>query len=446
MLNFKFFKLSFLVKLFFSFALISFISLGLSSCNKSFKNAALDIKTISIATSESQLSEVPPPDTILVLNKILKNYHPKVTIDSPRPYEVLSDNTVLVKLQLTDYPLFKNEKLELGPHLRLFVDDKFYKDIYDLNEPIILKDLDPGTHTIRVLTSTPWNESFKSKEAYAQTSFHIFTKIDHNLPNLTLPLLTYNGSQGDYGEETIMLDFYLFNPSSDLLESHVTDNQDINWRIKVTINGEIFILDSLETIYIKGLQPGKNWIRLELVDKYGRKINNIFNDSIQLLNYNPNKKDMLSTLLQGKLSNQLAYSLINREYMEDLESIDVEEILVPVQPKEITAIGEDKEVSRETSESIDVEEILVPVQPKEITTIGEDKEVSRETSESIDVEEMLVPIQPKEITTIGEDKEVSRETSESNITLSKKAQWLKNLKLLIKKVNLDTIKDFMNNI
>ena len=350
MLNFKFFKLSFLVKLFFSFALLSLISLGLSSCNKPVKNTTLDISTTSITTYESQLSEVPPPDAILALNKILKNYHPKVTISSPRPYEFLSDNTVLVKLRLADYPLFKNEKLGLGPHLRLFVDDKFYQDIYDLNKPIILKDLDPGTHTIRVLTSTPWNESFKNKEAYAQTTFHIFTKIDHNLPNLTLPLLTYNRSQGDYGEGPIMLDFYIFDPSSDLLENNINDSQDINWQIKVTINGEIFFLDSLETIYLKGLQPGKNWIRLELVDKYGKKINNIFNDSIHLISYNPNKKDVLSTLLQGKLSNQLAYSLINRKYMEDPESIDVEEILVPIQSEEITTVGKSKEVSRETSE------------------------------------------------------------------------------------------------
>ena len=402
MLNFK---LSFLVKLFFSFVLIGLISLYLSACNESFEKTSLKIKTNSVITVKNQLSEVSPPDTIRLLNKSLKNYHPKVSITYPKQYEVLSDNTVSVKLKLMDFPLFKNKNLGLGPHLNLFVDNKSYKKIYDLNEPIILEDLDPGTHTIRVLASSPWYESFKTKEAYAQTTFHVFTKIDNNLPNLSLPLLTYNSPRGDYGEEPIMLDFYVFDPSSDSMESYTVEDKDNCWRVKVTINEEIFILDSLEPIYLKGFQPGKNWIRLELIDKYGKKINNVFSDSIQLINYNPNKKDTLSALLQDKLSNQLAYSLIDPKYIKILQLANEEEILPISQLEEITTV-ENEKISEEIPQLANEEEILPVSQLEEITT--------------------------------AENEKISEEIPRS--------KWLKKLILLIKKMNLYTIRDFMNNI
>ena len=198
MLNHRFFQLSFLVKLFFNFVLISFICLGLLACNNNFETTSLKIKTNLVPIFENKLSEVPPSDTIQLLSESLKKYHPKIEIVSPKPYEMLSDNNVSVKLRLTDYPLFKNEKLDLGPYLHLFVDKKSYKKIYDLSEPIILEDLDPGTHTIRVLVSRQWHESFKTNEAYAQTTFNIFTEIDNNSPDPSLPMLTYNSPQGDY--------------------------------------------------------------------------------------------------------------------------------------------------------------------------------------------------------------------------------------------------------
>ena len=378
MLNHRFFQLSFLVKLFFNFVLISFICLGLLACNNNFETTSLKIKTNLVPIFENKLSEVPPSDTIQLLSESLKKYHPKIEIVSPKPYEMLSDNNVSVKLRLTDYPLFKNEKLDLGPYLHLFVDKKSYKKIYDLSEPIILEDLDPGTHTIRVLVSRPWHESFKTKEAYAQTTFHIFTEIDNNSPDSSLPMLTYNSPQGDYGEEPIMLDFYISNLSSDPLKNSNINNKKIDWRVKATINGEAFILNKLEPIYLKGFKPGKNWIKLELIDKNGEKINNIFNDAIQLINYDPNKKDILSKLIQGGLSNQLAYSIIDPKFPQ-IPEIIIEEEPLPPQLKEITPSVESEEKFPQIPEII-IEEEPLPPQLKEITPSVENEKESQKNS------------------------------------------------------------------
>ena len=161
-------------------------------------------------------------------------------------------------------------------------------------------------------------------------------------------MLTYNSPQGDYGEEPIMLDFYISNLSSDPLKNSNINNKKIDWRVKATINGEAFILNKLEPIYLKGFKPGKNWIKLELIDKNGEKINNIFNDAIQLINYDPNKKDILSKLIQGGLSNQLAYSIIDPKFSQ-IPEIIIEEEPIPPQLKEITPSVENEKESQKNS-------------------------------------------------------------------------------------------------
>ncbi|MGB7417267.1 MAG: hypothetical protein WA902_23935, partial [Thermosynechococcaceae cyanobacterium] len=94
--------------------------------------------------------EVSPSETIQALRADLDSRQPHVKILSPRSEEVVQDNRVKVKLQVEDLPIFQNEDLGLGPHLHLFVDDQPYRAIYDIDEPWLLEDLEPGTHTLRV--------------------------------------------------------------------------------------------------------------------------------------------------------------------------------------------------------------------------------------------------------------------------------------------------------
>ena len=131
----------------------------------------------------------------------LEVYQPQVTIVTPQKDEVLQDSQVTVRFQVKDLPIFKDPEFELGPHLQVILDNEPYRAVYDLNQPLVLSDLSPGTHTLRVFASRPWNESFKNEGAYAQTTFHIFTKTEDNNPDRSLPLLTYNHPQGEYGAE-----------------------------------------------------------------------------------------------------------------------------------------------------------------------------------------------------------------------------------------------------
>jgi hypothetical protein len=261
-----------------------------------------------------QFSEVSPPAAIQELRSSLDVYQPQVTIVTPQSDEVLQDDKVTVRLQVKDLPIFKDPKFDLGPHLHVILDNDPYIAVYDLNQPLVLPDLSPGTHTLRVFASRPWDESFKNEGAYAQTTFHIFTKTEDNNPDPALPLLTYNRPKGSYGAEPILLDFYLTNAPLHLVAKDNPNNQIADWRIRCTINGESFVLDRWQAVYLKGFKPGKNWVKLEFLDDKGNPVKNVFNSTIRLITYEPKSKDTLSKIVRGELLADQVRSIVDPNY------------------------------------------------------------------------------------------------------------------------------------
>ena len=257
------------------------------------------------------LSEVAPPPAIQQLSQSLEAYQPQVTIVSPQADEVLQDTKVSVTFQVQDLPIFKDPDLGLGPHLHVILDNQPYKAVYDLDQPLVFDDLPPGTHTLRVFASRPWHESFKNEGAYSQTTFHVFTKSTDNNPDPAQPLLTYSRPTGSYGAEPIMLDFYLTNAPLHLVAQENPDDEIADWRIRVTINGESFVLDHWQPIYLKGFKPDKNWVQLEFLDEQGNPQKNVFNDTVRLIDYQPKGKDALSKLVRGELSAEAARGIVN---------------------------------------------------------------------------------------------------------------------------------------
>jgi hypothetical protein len=239
---------------------------------------------------------------------------PQVEIISPQPDEVLQDNTAVVKLKVEDLTLFKDTKLGMGPHLQVFLDNQPSQTVYDLSQSLILQDLTPGTHTLRVFAAYPWDESFKNEGAYAQIAFHVFTKTQNNNPNLSLPLLTYNRPQGNYGAEPIMLDFHLLNAPLHLVAQERPDDDIVDWQIRCTINGASFILDRWQPIYLEGFKSGKNWVQLEFLDDKGNLVQNVFNNTVRLITYEPGGKDTLSQLVRGEIKAADARGIVDPNY------------------------------------------------------------------------------------------------------------------------------------
>ncbi|OLT65062.1 MULTISPECIES: hypothetical protein [Moorena] len=321
-----------MVKRLFFFLITTILVWGLVACGsdriKTSKRFGIDAS--SQTNQVNQLSEVGPPLAIQELSQSLEAYQPQVIIVRPGDDMVLEDTTVSVKFQVQDLPIFQDPDLGIGPHLNVILDNQPYQAIYDLDQLLILEDLSPGTHTLRAFASRPWDESFKNQGAYAQTTFHIFTKTDDNNPDPALPLLTYNVPKGDYGAEPILLDFYLTNTplSNTPLQLVAQDNLDddsVDWQIRVTVNGQSFLLDRWESIYLTGFKEGKNWVELEFLDGQGNPVKNVFNNTVQVINYQPNGEDTLSHLVLGQLSAEQAGGIVDPNYQPPATPIPVPE-------------------------------------------------------------------------------------------------------------------------
>lgn len=298
-----------------------------------------------------KISEASPPEVIQQLKPLLDKYQPQVSIASPRPDEVLQDNTVSVKFNVKDLPIFKDEKFGLGTHLHLFLDDQPYQAVYNVNEPFVLKDLAAGTHTLRVFPGRPWHESFKNDGAYAQVTFHVFTKTPNNNPDPKQPLLTYNRPQATYGAEPILLDFYLTNAPLHLVAQEDAKDDVPDWKIRVTVNGDRFTLDRWESIYLKGFKPGKNWVQLEFIDEKGNPLPNVYNNTARVFTYDPNGQDTLARLTRGEISFNEARSIVDPNYKP--------EAIEPPAPEAVPPVSEEKQPEAPTVE----EKVPEPVPP-----------------------------------------------------------------------------------
>jgi hypothetical protein len=275
------------------------------------------------AQLSKQISEVSPPATIQELRSALEVYQPQVIIVTPKQDEILQDDTVTIRFQVKDLPIYKDPKLELGSHLQVILDNEPSIAVYNLDNPLLLPDLSPGTHTLRVFASRPWDESFKNEGAYAQTTFHVVTKTDDNNPDLAKPLLTYSHPKGSYGAEPILLDFYLTNAPLHLVATENPDDDIADWRIRCTINDESFVLDRWQAVYLKGFKPGKNWVKLEFLDEQGNPVKNVFNTTVRLITYEPNGKDTLSKIIRGELSADQVRSIVDPNYTAKIPTAEV---------------------------------------------------------------------------------------------------------------------------
>ena len=167
---------------------------------------------------------------------------------------------------------------------------------------------------MRAIATQPWGESFKNEKAYAQATFHVLAKTEENSPDTDLPLITYLEPQGTYRAEPVLLDFYLNNvPLHSIAQQSSTDDIP-DWRIRCSVNGQSFVFDRWQPIYLKGLTPGQNWVQLSLLDDKGRPIKNAFNNTVHTVSYDPQNKDALARIFRGELPIEKVGQIVVPDY------------------------------------------------------------------------------------------------------------------------------------
>lgn len=359
--------------------IILFCSLGCQRLDNRFLSS--DRPNSGAVLSDSNLAEVATPRTIARLERTLEEYVPQVKIVAPQSGQTFSQTEINVELAVENLPIFRDEKLQLGNHLNLIVDNEPVKRIYSLSEPVTLKNLTPGTHSLRVFAVRPWGESFKNEEAYAQTTFNVLTETNNNRPDVDRPLLTYSSPTGIYGAEPILLDFYLTNAPLHAIAQNNPQLED--WRVRATVNGTSFTLENWQPVYLTGLKPGENWVQLELVNEAGRNIENAFNNTVRVFQYDPQQSDTLAKLVTDKISLAEAKAIV-----EQLSGSSE----TPAEKTE--AIDDDAEPDLPADSSLDTSvesepSVEIPSSDKEPTVSGASEVEELEELEKVESEEEI---------------------------------------------------------
>jgi hypothetical protein len=294
------------------------LSLALLGCSQPTDLSKAETPITIAVGSKPQLEEVSPPESIQQLRSELEQYRPQVKISGLASNETVEDTQVSIQVQVKDLPLYKDAKLGLGPHINVFLDDQHYQDLYDVSEPLTFQNLSPGTHTIRAIAVRPWEESYKTAGAYDQVTFQIFAPTQSNRPDPAQPLLTLNSPHQAYSAEPVLLDYYVTLPASKTGQTSIAP-----WKVKVSLDSTSFTTDGESPLYLKGFKPGKNWLKLELIDQNDRPINSAFSETLSVVTIKPSQ-DPLSQLLQGQLVAQDARRIVDRTVSKRLAEEDLE--------------------------------------------------------------------------------------------------------------------------
>ncbi len=255
------------------------------------------------------LSETERPGKIVEMMAARGNQDkaaPSLKFVEPTNGATVGSSTVKVKLdlggELMGYKPMKDPETGMGNHIHVILDNQPYEAYYNLDQEFELKNVSDGEHTLRVFPSRPWHESYKAAGAFQMVKFTVknggadTTKPATTNSNQTMsnantsttpegkemkestagaidagkPLLTYSRPKGEYkgaDAEAIMVDFWLSNAKL------VGDGGE--YRVKYSVDGgEAKFIDKWSPIWLKGWMEGKHSVKLELVDKEGKLVDN----------------------------------------------------------------------------------------------------------------------------------------------------------------------------
>lgn len=226
-----------------------------------------------------RLQEVAPPLAVQQLQTALADHNPQVTILAPREGTNLPSGPVSLRLQVRDWPLVDAGTLGLGPHVVVQVDDQAPLRLTRSASTatpdglqIDLPALTPGSHRITAYAARPWGEAVKSPGAWDQIRVHRVAANPLALPQTGSPQLIPVSPGNLSDRPPVLLDWLLL----DAPLQGLRDN-DGSWRLRVTVNGDSFLVDQNAPLWLKGWQAGSNSVLLELVDGRGEPLNPPFN-------------------------------------------------------------------------------------------------------------------------------------------------------------------------
>jgi hypothetical protein len=289
-----------------------------AACDANQDNSSTTATTTVSPPAKQMLTLVARPQKIVELMKARGEQDeakPTIKIVSPGKDAVINGTKVEVKLDLSGdlkgYMPHKDPATSKGNHIHVILDNQPYEAYYELGQPFELRNVVAGKHTLRVFPSRPWHESYKNDGAFQMVSFTVKGGGDASKPtttgsgqtmsnnnagannnssptaappregkdfaastagdvDATKPLLTYSRPKGEYKAEDadpIMIDFWL---TGGKLQGDGGE-----YRVRYIVDDdEPKFIDKWEPIWLSGWINGKHTVRLELLDKDGKPVDN----------------------------------------------------------------------------------------------------------------------------------------------------------------------------
>jgi len=122
---------------------------------------------------------------------------------------------------------------------------------------------------------------------------------------------------------------------------------DASWRLRITVNGESFLVDQQTPLWLSGWRAGANALLWELVDGQGEPLNPPYNSIVSELYLEDTKMSKQSNFswLNGRLNSEvLAVLLGNASPVTPVPQVQEEPLpSMAVQPKNVTSLLQDKD-------------------------------------------------------------------------------------------------------
>ncbi|MFO7628070.1 MAG: hypothetical protein R6W06_00850 [Prochlorococcaceae cyanobacterium] len=236
---------------------------------------ALSSASASSGERGGRLQEVAAPGAVQQLQESLAERQPQLSVLQPQNNSLLPAGPWTLKLKLQDWPLVDAGALGLGPHLVVQLDGEPPRRLTQTDIP--MPALTPGSHRLTVYAAMPWGEAVQSPGGQVQLRLHRVAANPLALPAPGSPQLIPVTPSGEYRTATdpVLLDWLLL----DAPLQHLREGDD-SWRLRVTVNGDSFLVDRTLPLWLKGWRAGSNALLLELVDGVGEPLNPPFNTAV----------------------------------------------------------------------------------------------------------------------------------------------------------------------
>ena len=234
--------------------------------------------TLAATAPSGALQEVAPPGAVQQLNERLNERAPQVRVLAPADNALLPAGTWTLQLQISDWPLADAGDLGLGPHLVVQLDDQEPLRIssHEAAANIAMPDLRPGSHRVTVYAARPWGEAVKAPGASAQIRIHRVARNAAELPSSGSAQLIAASPDALQQVEPVLIDWLLLDAPLQNLRG-----DDARWRLRISVNGDSFLVDRQTPLWLKGFKRGSNAVQLELLDGRGDPLNPPFNSVVR---------------------------------------------------------------------------------------------------------------------------------------------------------------------